>query len=116
MVTTAAELDAGSQRTCATIIAIILTLLIVPSLVRAAGPLVPNDSSAPLLRLNRGVDVPESKSRIVATSDHVAIIDAHTAQEIRWFERSIFQRFSADPVPESPFRRPAVLRGPPRSA
>jgi hypothetical protein len=116
VVTTPAELHAGSTRTGATIVAIIFALLIVPSLVRAAGPFAPNDSSAPLLRLNRGVDVPESKCRVVDTSDHVAIIDAHTAQEIRWFERTVFQRFSADPLPDSPFRRPPVLRGPPRSA
>jgi hypothetical protein len=110
---TPAELDAGRTRTGATIVAIIFTLLIVPSLVRAAGPLAPNDSSAPLLRLNRGVDVPESKCRVVGTSEHVALIDAHTAQEIQWFERTVFQRFSIEPLPDSPLVQPSVLRGPP---
>jgi hypothetical protein len=114
VVTTPAEVHAGSKRTGATIVAIIFALLVVPSLVRAAGPLAPNDSRAPLIRLNRGVDVPESKCRAVASSDHIAIIDVHTAQEIRGFERTVFQRLSADPVPDSPLRRPPVLRGPPR--
>ena len=116
MLTAPAEVLAGSKRTCATIVAIVFALLVVPSLVRASGPLAPNDSSAPILRLNRGVDVPESKCRVIGTSDHVAIIDAHTVQEIRWFERTVFQRFFVDPLPDHPFRRPPVLRGPPPSA
>jgi hypothetical protein len=107
------EVYADNKRTCATIVAIILALLVVPSLVRAAGPLAPNDGRAPLLRLNRGVDVPESKCRAVDTSDHVAIIDAHTAQEIQWFERTVYQRFSIEPLPDSPLRPSSVLRGPP---
>lgn len=110
------EIYADHKRTYATIIAIIFALLVVPSLVRAAGPLVPNDGHAPLLRLNRGVDVPETKCRVVDTSDHVAIIDAHTAQEIQWFERTVFQRFSTEPLLESPLRPPSVLRGPPLHA
>ena len=116
MVTTPAELHAGSTRTGATIVAIIFALLIVPSLVRAAGPFAPNDSSAPLLRLNRGVDVPESKCRVVGASDHVAIIDAHTAQENQCVERTVFQRLSAEPLPDTPVSPSLVLRGPPRQA
>jgi hypothetical protein len=50
---------------------------------------------------------------VIGTSDHVAMIDAHTAQEIQWFERTVFQRFSIEPLPDSPLRPPSVLRGPP---
>jgi hypothetical protein len=110
-----APLDTASRtrRLSATIIAVVVALLIVPTLIRAAGPLVPDDHGAPLLRLNRGVDVPESKCRVTGAFDHVAIIDAHTVREIRWFERTVFQRCSADPLPDSPPSRPPVLRGPP---
>jgi hypothetical protein len=44
------------------------------------------------------------------------MIDAHTAQEIRWFERTVFQRSSIEPLPETPLRPPSVLRGPPLRA
>jgi hypothetical protein len=107
------EIYADNKRIYATVIAIVLALLVVPSLVRAAGPLAPNEGRAPLLRLNRGVDVPETKCRVIGTSDHVAMIDAHTAQEIQWFERTVFQRFSIEPLLDSPLRPPSVLRGPP---
>ena len=116
MLTAPLDIPATSKRISATIAALVLALLVVPTLVRAAGPLAPDDHSAPLLRLNRGVDVPESKCRVTGASDHVAIIDAHTAQEIRWFERTVFQRFSTEPLTESPLRPPSVLRGPPLSA
>lgn len=116
MPTAPPEVYADNKRTCATIVAIVFVLLVVPSLVRAAGPLTPNDRSAPLLRLNRGVDGPESKCRVVGvgSSEHVAMIDAHTAQEIQWFERTVFQRFSIEPLPGNPLRpSSSVLRGPP---
>src|SRR5262249_57420604 len=100
----------------ATIVALVLALLVVPTLVRASGPLAPIDHSAPLLRLNRGVAGPESKCRVTDASDHVAIIDAHTVEEIRSFERTVFQRFATDPLPDSPLPPPSVLRGPPLSA
>jgi hypothetical protein len=116
VLTAPVDIPANRKRISATIAGIVLALLVVPTLVRAAGPLEPNDHSAPLLRLNRGVDVPESKCRVTGASDHVAMIDAHTAREIRWFERTIFQRFSAEPLSESPIRPPSVLRGPPISA
>jgi hypothetical protein len=111
--TVRADISSGHKRVSATIVAIVFALLVVPPLVRAAGALAPNDNSAPLLRLNRGVDVPESKCRVIDTSDHVAIFDAHTAQEIQWFERTVFQRCSTEPLPEASRRPPSVLRGPP---
>jgi hypothetical protein len=107
------DIPASSKRISATVIAIVLALLVVPTLVRAAGPLESDDHRAPLLRLNRGVDVPESKCRVTGASDHVAIIDAHTSQEIRWFARTVYRRFSTEPLPGSPLRPPSVLRGPP---
>jgi hypothetical protein len=113
VLTAAPEIYADTKRLYATVIAVVFALLVVPSLVRAAGPLAPNEGRAPLLRLNRGVDVPESKCRVVGTSEHVVLIDAHTAQQIRWFERTVFQRFSIEPLPDSPLVPPSVLRGPP---
>jgi hypothetical protein len=107
------EIVAANKRTCATIVAMVLTLLIVPALVRAAGPLAGN--TTPLLRLNRGVDVPESKCRIAGAPDQIAITRAHRVREMRSVVRRPLLVPDAEPLAESPFRSPAVLRGPPAS-
>jgi hypothetical protein len=107
------QIVAVNRRTCATIVAIVLTLLVVPALVRAAGPLTGNNT--PLLRLNRGVDVPESKCRIAGAPDEIAITRAHKVREMRPVVRRPLPMPAAEPLVESPFRSPAVLRGPPAS-
>jgi len=107
------QIVAVNRRTCATIVAIVLTLLVVPALVRAAGPLTGNNT--PLLRLNRGVDVPESKCRIAGAPDEIAITLAHRVREMRPVVRRPLPVPAAEPLVEIPFRSPAVLRGPPAS-
>jgi hypothetical protein len=113
MVTASAKVLTPYTRTCATVVAIIFALVVVPSLLRTAGPIMPDDGTAPLLRLNRGVDVPESKCREMGTSNHFAIIDARTAREIRCLERIALQPDSSERLTETPLSPSSVLRGPP---
>jgi hypothetical protein len=113
MVTAPAEVLTANKRTCATIGTIIFALVVVPLLVRTAGPITPEDGRAPLLCLNRGVDVPESKCREIGASNHLAIIDARTASEICCLERIPLRRDSNELLTETPLSPSSVLRGPP---
>jgi hypothetical protein len=107
--TTLSETSAMNGRWRATVLMIVFALFCVPPLVRATGPL--ESTSTPLLRLNRGVDVPESKCRVAPQTDQV--VAAGAMREVSPVGRPIFLDLFAEPLVPGVSRSPAALRGPP---
>jgi hypothetical protein len=109
------EIVAIARRTRVTIVAIILALLCAPPLVRAAGSLDAS-TGTPLLRLNRGVDIPETKCRIAAAAIVIAVVNPATIRDLPSLQRAVFLIVSAQPPAITPALPTTFFRGPPSAS
>jgi hypothetical protein len=104
------SLETASSRRRAVIVLLVLAVLSVPALVRATDP--PKGSPNPLLRLNRGFNGPETKSRVAPPAARP--LDAPQTDYADPPRRRSPRPVLNETLPDQPFDgRSDTLRGPP---